>query len=138
PSQVERELNMTGPRTPLLAASVAVALVALALPFVSNSYVVRLATLVAMYAALGQAWNLIGGYTGYPAFGHTVFFGLGAYSNAIAMLHNWPFLLGLVISGIVASICAVLIGALVLRLQGHYFAIVTLGIGEVARELVLN
>ncbi|HZT07306.1 MAG TPA: branched-chain amino acid ABC transporter permease, partial [Chloroflexota bacterium] len=126
------------PRARSIALSAVAVVVAVAFAYLSNAFLLRLGTLVLMYAALGQAWNFIGGYTGYPAFGNTVFFGIGAYATAVVMLHGGPFVAGLAAATLAASACAVLLGLVVLRLQGHYFAIVTLGIGEVARELVTN
>lgn len=38
-----------------------------------------------LLAVLAQGWNIIGGYTGYPSFGNSVFYGLGAYGVGIAM-----------------------------------------------------
>src|SRR5260370_2896007 len=40
-----------------------------------------------MYAGLACAWNLLGGYAGYPALGHAAFFGVGAYAMAIGTTH---------------------------------------------------
>ena len=56
-----------------------VAIVALVFPFIFNDYLVRAATTIIMLAILAESWNLIGGYAGYPSFGHAVFFGLGVY-----------------------------------------------------------
>ena len=41
-----------------------------------------------MYAALGSAWNIIGGYSGYVSLGHAAFFGVGAYAVAIVFTHT--------------------------------------------------
>ena len=43
-------------------------------------------------ATLAQSWNIIGGYTGYPSFGNSVFYGLGGYGVAIALVqYQLPF-----------------------------------------------
>ena len=96
-------------------------------------------TLTAMFLLIvtAQGWNLIGGYTGYAAFGNVAFFGLGAYTTAILMdRFNVPFLVTLPLGGLVAALYAVLVGLPVLRLRGHYFAIATLGVAEATREVV--
>jgi branched-chain amino acid transport system permease protein len=99
----------------------------------------RVVGTVFMFIALATAWNLIGGFTGYPWFGQVGFFGLGAYATALFMYHlHWSFWLSLALSALVAGLFAGLIGAPLLRLKGHYFAIATLGVAEGLREVVLN
>ena len=94
---------------------------------------------VFMFATLAQAWNVIGGFTGYPSFGNVVFFGLGGYCVAVLMAKaRWPFWPALVVAGVLGAAFAVLVGVPVLRLRGHYFAIATLGVAEGMREVVLN
>lgn len=96
-------------------------------------------TLTAMFLLIvtAQGWNLIGGYTGYAAFGNVAFFGLGAYTTGILMHRSdWSFVATLPMGGLVAALYAVLIGLPVLRLRGHYFAIATLGVAEATREIV--
>src|SRR5438270_2598075 len=95
----------------------------------------RVVGTVFMFVALASAWNLIGGFTGYPWFGQVGFFGLGAYLTALFMSHlHWSFWLSMALSGVLAALFAVLVGAPLLRLKGHYFAIATLGVAEGLRE----
>lgn len=92
-----------------------------------------------MFATLAIAWNIIGGYAGYASFGNVVFFGLGGYTVAVLMSKaGWNFWLALVAAAVLAVLFAVLVGAPVLRLRGHYFAIATLGVAEGMREIVTN
>ncbi|MGI8723177.1 MAG: branched-chain amino acid ABC transporter permease [Geodermatophilaceae bacterium] len=99
----------------------------------------RTVAAIFMFVALAQGWNLIGGFTGYACFGQVVFFGIGGYFTAVAMVH-WQvsFWLALVASGFVAALFGALIGLPLLRLKGHYFAIATLGVAEGMREVVTN
>ena len=99
----------------------------------------RTATTVLMFVALAVGWNLIGGYTGYACFGQVGFFGLGGYVTAVLMvwLHLW-FWATLPIAAVLAAVFAAFIGAPLLRLKGHYFAVATLGVAEGLRELVTN
>jgi branched-chain amino acid transport system permease protein len=90
-------------------------------------------------AALAQAWNIIGGYTGYASFGNSVFYGLGSYGTAIAMVQfHWSFPVGLALGALLAVGFALLIGLPVLRLRGHYFAIATLGLAQVMTAITSN
>jgi branched-chain amino acid transport system permease protein len=99
----------------------------------------RLLTTVFMFVALAQAWNIIGGYTGYASFGQVVFFGLGAYTTAVLMTnYHVSFWLALPAAIFAGVLFAFLIGVPLLRLRGHYFAIATLGAAEGAREVINN
>ncbi len=100
---------------------------------------VRVVTTVLMFVALAQAWNIIGGLTGYACFGQVAFFGIGGYTTAVLMEHvNWSFWLALPVSALGCAAFAALIGLPLLRLRGHYFAIATLGVAEGMREVVTN
>jgi len=99
----------------------------------------RLMTAVFLFVALAQAWNLIGGYTGYASFGQVAFFGLGAYTVAVLMNnYHVSFWLAMPVAIVAGVLFAVLIGVPLLRLRGHYFAIATLGAAEGLREIVNN
>ncbi len=117
----------------ILAALTALAL-AFTLAFSADNYVLRLATTVAMYASLAWAWNLIGGYAGYPSFATAAFFGLGAYSGGI-LQGALPFALAWPLAGLIVAIFAGLLGGAILHLRGHYFAIASLVMGDVLREV---
>src|SRR6266542_374346 len=111
----------------------------LGIDFLINKSIIRLETNIAMFVALAAAWNLIGGLTGYAAFGNVAFFGLGAYTVAFLTdkLHlNFAFALPL--APLVAAGFAGLIGLPLLRLRGHYFAIATLGTGIAVGEVIKN
>jgi branched-chain amino acid transport system permease protein len=98
--------------------------------------------MMALYAALlAQAWNVLGGFGGQFSFGHALFFGTGAYVQAIAQtqwgMNPWAALpLGMVVS----SAVGLFVGALSFRygLKGSYFALVTLAFAEVFRILALS
>ena len=105
-------------------------------PLSGEMYWLRLATIVLMYAILALSWNFIGGMAGYPSFASAAFFGLGAYAGAVSQKLGLPMTLAWSIAGIAALLFAGLLGMALLRLRGHYFAIASLVVGEVLRELV--
>lgn len=119
-------------------ALVAVALFALAalLPLSGDSYWLRLGTTVLMYGVLAISWNFIGGMAGYPSFASAAFFGLGAYTGAVAQKLGVPMALAWGLAGASALVFAAALGVALLRLRGHYFAIASLVVAEVLRELV--
>lgn len=120
---------------PILILPFLVATVATALLGQADAYIIRLATIFGMYASLALAWNIIGGFAGYPSFATAAFFGLGAYVTAVAQSKGAPLLLGVALSGMAAALFAGLLGSAILHLRGKYFAIASLVIAEVLREL---
>jgi branched-chain amino acid transport system permease protein len=85
---------------------------------------------------LAQSWNFIGGLAGYPSFATAAFFGIGAYTSAIMQNRGLPMALAWGCAGIVAMAFAAFLGAAILHLRGHYFAIASLVVGEMLREIV--
>ncbi len=122
----------------LLAAIVLVAL----LPFASgSSFLLNLATLTALSAVLGQAWNIAGGFGGLTSFGHAAFFGLGAYAAAILQTKlGWNPWIGLPAAALLGAAAGGVIGFCVFRagLRGSYFALVTLAFAEGFRILATS
>ena len=111
------------------------ALVALA-PLSGELYWLRLATTMLMYGVLALSWNFIGGMAGNPSFASAAFFGLGAYAGGVTQKLGTPVFLAWGLAGLAALVFAALLGLALLRLRGHYFAIASLVVGEVLRELV--
>lgn len=102
-------------------------------PFVADNYYVRLATFVCMYGALALSWNFIGGYAGYPSFSTAAFVGLGSYVGGLLQNAGVPMVLAWIGATIFVSIFAALVGAAILRMKGHYFAIGSITLVEVLR-----
>ena len=104
-----------------------------ALPWFGSDVLIQFGINALLLAVLAQGWNIIGGYTGYASFGNSVFYGLGSYGVAIAMVQwHLPFAVGFVFGVVLARRLRVARSALpVLRLRGHYFAIATLALAQV-------
>jgi branched-chain amino acid transport system permease protein len=103
-----------------------------AVPWFTSATIVQYGINALLIATLTQAWNIIGGFAGYPSFGNSVFYGLGTYGTAIAMAQlHWSFGSGLVLGAVLGVACALLFGIPILRLRGPYFAIATLGLAAV-------
>ena len=111
----------------------------MAVPFSVSGFWVRLITQIFMFAILASALNIISGYTGYTAFGNMIFFGTGAYTVAVLMSKaNMPFFAAFLSAGLVCVVLAILLGLLLLRLKGHYFALGSLGAMEAMRQIADN
>jgi branched-chain amino acid transport system permease protein len=87
-----------------------------------------------MFAIMGVAWNIMGGYAGMFSFGQVAFFGIGAYTSSFLLMsyHVNPWL-GLIAGGLVAAVVAAAIGYPCSNLRGHYFAIASIAFGEIVR-----
>jgi branched-chain amino acid transport system permease protein len=108
-------------------------------PAILSPFLVQFLINLFMLAALAESWNIIGGFTGYASFGNVAFFGIGAYTAGVLLtVAELPFALALPLAGLAAMAFAALVGAPILRLKGHYFAIATLGVAETTREIVYN
>lgn len=129
------------PRRDLLQIALFVAAV-IVLAFVTRSGVVLNLAMMALYGCLmAQSWNILGGYGGQFSFGHALFFGTGAYLQAIAQL-QWGFSPWAALPAAIALAAGVglFFGALSFRygLKGSYFALVTLAFAEVFRIVSLS
>lgn len=107
-----------------------------ALPLSGDNYILRLGTIAAMYVVLAQSWNFIGGLAGYPSFATAAFFGLGAYTSAVLQGTGLPMTATWVAAALAALIFAAVIGGAILHLRGHYFAIASLVVAEILREII--
>jgi len=104
---------------------------------------VRTMVTVLYFGLFAMSFDFISGYTGYLSFGHAVFYGSGAYfvvlvaNGKIPLLGpETPFMLSLVLAGLLAFVLAVLIGGVSFRLTGVYFAMITLGVSQVVYVFV--
>ena len=101
---------------------------------VSGSFPLHLMIMVFLFAMLGVAWNIMGGYAGMFSFGQAAFFGIGAYTSSylLTTYHVSPWL-GLLAGGVLAALAAAVIGIPCSNLRGHYFAIASIAFAEIVR-----
>lgn len=132
----------------MIAVVAAVVLALACVPFVPgavDSYLFFYLFLVFVHATLAQSWNLVAGYTGQISLAQHAFFGVGGYATAVistTLLADGRFYFNpatLLASGIAAALFAALIGMpLLSKLAGDYFALGTLGFGEILRVLLVK
>ena len=116
----------------------AFALLLPAFPF-ANRGVIDAATEILIYVMLGWGLNIVTGLAGLLDLGYVAFFAIGAYTYAIlATQAGFSFWACLPVAAATASVAGLLIGFPVLRLRGDYFAIVTLGFGQIVRIVINN
>ncbi|WP_313163873.1 branched-chain amino acid ABC transporter permease [Sedimentibacter sp.] len=113
-------------------------LAVLPLIFKSDSFH-NIMVLLLIYATLGEAWNIITGFAGQISFGHAAFFGIGAYTSSVLFyrfdISPWA---GMVLGGIFAAVVALIISYPTFRLKGSYFAIATLAVAEIIKQLFVS
>ncbi len=99
---------------------------------VDNPYFSDMLLMTFFYAAMGLAWNIVGGFCGQLSLGHTVFFGIGGYTASLMLLRlgisPW---IGMMAGAGISSIVGFLLGITTLRLRGPYFTLATLALGEI-------
>lgn len=104
----------------------------------------QLIGMLAFYCALGQAFNIFLGMTGYVDFGYVAFLGVGTYGMALALtrITNLEAFglgiipIGLILAVVMGTLLSLAVGAVALRLRGAYFAIATIGVNEGFRYLI--
>jgi branched-chain amino acid transport system permease protein len=106
---------------------------------VTNRFAIDIFIRILLFAFIGVAWNLMGGYAKQLSLGHAAYFGLGAYTSTILEIRfgisPW---IGMVAGGLVAMLASLPIGALCFRLRGPYFAIATIATAQVLMLLFLK
>ena len=123
--------------SPLTYAAVVILLIVL--PITLNDYYRDIMTLTGMYIVLALGLNIVVGQAGLLNLGYVAFYAIGAYTYAIlSTTFELSFWNGLIAGGLVSAVFAVLLGMPTLRLRGDYFAIVTLGLGEITRIILNN
>ncbi len=104
----------------------------------------QLVAMLLFYCALGQAFNIFLGMTGYVDFGYVAFMGVGTYGMALAItklahiegLGIAIIIIGFVMALFMATLLSLAVGAVALRLRGAYFAIATIGVNEGLRFFI--
>jgi branched-chain amino acid transport system permease protein len=108
--------------------AVVLAIAALAAPWVFYPVFLMKALCFALFAC---AFNLLLGYAGLMSFGHAMFFGMAAYFfGHIVKIWGWPVEFGLVAAVLGAALLGLVTGALAIRRQGIYFAMITLAFAQ--------
>jgi branched-chain amino acid transport system permease protein len=79
-----------------------------------------------------MALNFLLGFTGVLSFGHAAYFGLGAYGTALTIKYLYPSTpLAMLVGVAVGTAAAAIIGPMITRLRGVYFAMCTIAFGQV-------
>lgn len=132
-----RTAELASTRSTLLKFGIGFGLLALlTLAFSGDEYWLGLITMGLLFAGLASAWNIIGGFGGQFSLGHGVFFAIGAYAVVLLQVnHGWSPWLALVLGALLSIAVAALLAWPIFRLRGHFLAIGTLALSQVALSL---
>ncbi len=102
-------------------------------------YLIHLAILIGIYGILGLSLNLVVGYTGLLSVTHAAFYGIGAYVTALLLTTTGiNFFLSLLIGIIITGIISLLIGYVLSRFDGDYYALGSFGFNIIIFSIFLN
>jgi branched-chain amino acid transport system permease protein len=115
------------------------AAVALAVPVITHdSYIIQLLNIAILNAVVVLGLNFATGWTGQINFGQAAFYGLGAYTTAIATKAGLPWIATPLLSVMVVVAASLLLGLPTLRLRTYYLAMTTIGFGEIIRLIIVH
>ena len=115
------------------------ALLALAPALITNPYGRDVMILALVFGFVTLGLNLVFGYAGQPAFGHPVFFGIGAYASTLLSVDgHWPVVLSIAAGALIAGVLSVVVAYPCYRLRGIYFGMATIAYGYVIYVIVEN
>lgn len=118
---------------------VAIAVTLVAIGWADSNYVYRVGTTVLIFTLLGASANLLTGTAGLMSLGHAGLYGIGAYTSALLSTSlGLPVVVSVLLAGIVSAVFGVLITLPALRLNSVYFAVATLGVGQIIYVALLN
>jgi branched-chain amino acid transport system permease protein len=110
-------------------------------PRLLSSYLLHVVILILYFSFLGSAWNIVSGYAGQFSFGHSAFFGVGAYLSSLLYVKSGisPWI-GMLVGAVFAAGLGGFIGYLTFRykLKGAFFALSTFAFSEMLRIIALN
>jgi branched-chain amino acid transport system permease protein len=136
PATPARPFRLLGFTTPQAVAFLLMLALIVACPFVLYPVFLMKVLCFALFAC---AFNLLIGYVGLLSFGHAAFFGMGAYVTAYsAKVWGLTPEVAILLGGITGAVLGLVFGALAIRRQGIYFAMITLALGQMAYFVALQ
>jgi len=124
---------------PLLAFGAALVVLAALPAGVHSPYALHVMVLLFLAVIQGEAWNVLGGYTGQYSVGHAAYFGMGAYvTSMLLQFKQIPPWWGVWVAVVLSVVLAVIIGSITFRLRGPYFVLASIAVAEIIRLIALN
>jgi branched-chain amino acid transport system permease protein len=106
---------------------------------IRNEYHIEIFIQMCIFIIVALGLNLLTGYTGQLSIGHAAFCAVGGYLSGWLAIHlHLPFLAAFALSSLLTGLIGFLIGFAVLTTRGPYLAMITIGLGEIIRLLIVN
>jgi len=105
---------------------------------IHGDYVLRVLGTAWLFATLAVGLNVVVGYAGLLDLGFIAFYGLGAYTTAIATKAGLPWIATPFLSVIIVTAASLVLGLPTLRLRTYYLAMTTIGFGEIVRLIIVH
>jgi branched-chain amino acid transport system permease protein len=99
-------------------------------PFFAGTYPVKLLQEILIWGVFAMSLDLLMGCAGMVSFGHSAFFGLGAYAAALGLMKSAGAVTGLVLPALASALAALVIGLFSIRVSGVYFIMLTLAFSQ--------
>ena len=117
---------------------IASAVLAILFPYILPKFQLRMITEIVILALFAMTWKMLLNEGGMFSFGHSLYFGLGAYASVLGWLHikGLSFMSGILLGGLVAGLMAFILGAFLVRMSGTYFALLTLAFNQLIWAVV--
>lgn len=106
--------------------------------FTHDGYLIQLLNIAILNAIVVLGLNYATGWTGQINFGQAAFYGLGAYTTAIATKAGIPWIAAPFLSILIVIVASLVLGLPTLRLRTHYLAMTTIGFGEIVRLIIVH
>ena len=109
------------------------------LALAGRGYFYQIANTIMIFALLAASMHLVTGVAGLLQLGHAAFYGIGGYGAALLATHfKLSFAVTVPLAGLAAALVAFLVAVPTMRLVSIYFAVATLGIGQMLHVIMLN
>ena len=99
-------------------------------PRFAGKYPVNLLEEILIWGVFAMSLDLLMGYAGMVSFGHSAFFGIGAYAAALGLMKSAGLVTGLLVPALVSAVAALVIGFFSIRVSGVYFIMLTLAFSQ--------
>jgi branched-chain amino acid transport system permease protein len=111
----------------------------LAIPLLTqDGYIIQLLNIAILNAIVVLGLNFVTGWAGQINFGQAAFYGLGAYTTAIASKSGLPWITTPFLSAVVVIAASLMLGLPTMRLRTYYLAMTTIGFGEIVRLIIVH
>ncbi len=114
-------------------------LLVLAAPFLFSTYLVHIGVFILINAIAVIGLGVLGGFAGQVSLGQAAFYGIGAYTTALlSTRYNLPIGISILAAPLLAGMIGYVIGRPTMRVAGLYLVMITIGINEITRLVLLN